>query len=122
MSSNRKATTARGAVGSLFATISAIGTATTSLFDTANDGVGMLNRYVGDAAEKQRITSDYELATFEEKLLDDYSVEEAKRNREMRTFVAEDPDNRVLLETAHSRIKAAVEARRNPASSQVQSA
>lgn len=120
--SARKATTARGAIGSVFATVSAIGTATTSLFDTANDGIGMLNRYVGDAAEKQRITSDYELATFEEKLLDDYSMDEAKRNREMKTFIAEDPDNGTLLQTAHARIQAAVAARRNPSSQATASA
>jgi hypothetical protein len=119
--SQRKATTARGAIGSLFATVSAIGTATTSLFDTANDGVGMLNRYVGDAAEKQRIASDYELATFEEKLLDEVTLDEAKRTREIKVFFAEDAENRGAFETAHARIKAAVLARRNPSNNQAHS-
>jgi hypothetical protein len=106
---------AKGAIGSIFGAVNATGTAVTSLLTTAADSVGMLNKYVADASEKQRITSDYDIATFEEKLLDDLSTDEAKRTREIQTFFAEAPENRASWETAHQRIKAAVAARRNPA-------
>src|SRR4051812_2900458 len=112
MTSTRSNTASgKAALGSVFGAVSSASSAVASLFGVATDSVGMLNKYVADAREKQNIASDYEMATFEEKLLDDHSIDEAKRNREMKLFIAEDPENRELLKSAHNRIKAAVAAR-----------
>jgi len=74
----------------------------------------MLNKYVSDAAEKQRIASDYDLATYEETVVRNIVAETAKLDRELSVFFKEDPENRALYQAAQERIQAAVEQRRNP--------
>lgn len=106
--------TAKVAVGSIFGTITSAAGAITSLFDTGASSVSMLNKYVSDAAEKQRIASDYDLATFEDTLVRSIATETAKADRELSVFFKEDPENRTLYQAAHERIRAAVELRRNP--------
>lgn len=109
---------AKGALGSVLGSVQAAGNAVTGLFETAADSVGILSNYVGAAAEKQRIAIDYDLATHEERLLDDLSTEEAKRTREIKVFFAEAPENAKAWQDANARIKAAVAARRNPGQQQ----
>lgn len=104
--------TARGAFRSVMGTVSAVAGTVTSLVEVGADSVTMLNRYVSVASEKQKLTADYDMATFENSLLNRVALEETKQNREVKEFFNEDSHNKDMFETAYSRIQKAVAKRR----------
>lgn len=57
----------------LFGAISALFNSIVGLTDTVDKGIGMLDRFVTDEAEKQSLRSDFEVALFEETFEAEYA-------------------------------------------------
>ena len=111
---NRGKATPKTAFSSVLGTVTAMATTVSSVFETGADGIQMLNKYVADASEKQRIASDYDMATFEDALLKETAMEETKQLHTIKAFFKEDTANEEMYKTSFNRIQAAVNARRNP--------
>lgn len=92
--------------------VSSAATSVSSLFETANDGISMLHRSVQTAAEKQRISTDYDLATYEINLHKSVAIEQARANAEIKGFLNENPANEALFKASFDDIGALVAARR----------
>lgn len=91
-------TTAAQSIGGIFATIGA--------------GVGMVNRSVQTAAEKQEIATDYEMADFEDNLHTTATIARATQKIEINRFLDASPQNRAIFQSTYDDLAAAVAERR----------
>lgn len=104
---------AKQTVAATLGTITTAATVVSNIFDTIGDGVGMLNRAVGTASEKQALNADYEMALFEDQLHEQISMQQAINRGEIERFFDADPRNRANYEQAYDSLAAAVQARRD---------
>lgn len=101
------------AIASVLGLVTTAAQSVSSIFDTAAGGIGMANRYVQAASEKQVVSIDYEMADYEEQLLNTVSVERTRANREIQVFLDEDPANKAEFDTVYANLQLAVQARRD---------
>lgn len=101
------------AIGAVLGLVTTAAQSVASVFDTAAGGIGMANRYVQAASEKQTVSIDYEMADYEEQLLNTVSVERTRANREIQLFLDEDPANKAEFNTVYANLQVAVQARRD---------
>jgi hypothetical protein len=104
----------RNAVGSLLGAVAAAGNSISSLFDTTAQGVGMVNKYVTTASQKQALEAEGELVDYEDRMLDRLATERAKSDKELRVFFKEDPANETSWQNHRQNLQKKIEARRNP--------
>lgn len=100
--------TTRATIGSLLGTIQEGATTISSTFSTATKAVGMLNTFVSAAADKQRIRTKVDVHEFKTRLVEEKSMEEAKRKVAIAEF-CKDEGNKQFYSSAYDRLSALVE-------------
>lgn len=104
--------TSRITFGAVLSTIGdAAGTVSTVL-NTATASVGMLAKFVDDAAEQQRIRSIVDMDAFTEVLAEESAMAEAVRKSDILAFCKKSPDHQQLFTTAFDRIQALLAAQK----------
>lgn len=99
-------TSAGSSVTALLGTVNNAATSVSSIFTTATKSVGMLDKFVSDAAERQEIRSVVDMNDFATKLAEEKAMEEAQRKLEVLKFTGpEGSDNERLYATAYDRIQ-----------------
>lgn len=108
------ATTAspKQAIGSVLGSIATAAQSVSGIFDAVSGGIGMANRYVQTASEKQVLATDYEMADYEEQLLDTITVERARAKREIQRFLDEDQANAAHFNAIYTELQLKVAERR----------
>lgn len=101
--------TARLTLGSVLGTINSAATSVSSVFDTTTKAINMANKYVSDAADKQRIRSIVDMHDFTEKLSEEKAMEETLRKKTILEFTSQSKDNEELFNSAYNRIKDLIE-------------
>jgi hypothetical protein len=95
-------------IGAVFGAVAASANAVTSLFSTATDSVGMLDRYVKDASLRQRQTSAADSVTFTEELAVRKAKEVSNLQLDVIAFCANSDQHRDLYNDAYSKVMAAI--------------
>jgi hypothetical protein len=103
---------ARQTVGTVFGTINTAAETVSTVLNTATKSVGMLDRFVSDASEKQIIRSVVDMDDFERMLLEEKSAEQAGRTVQVATFKALSTEHERLYDENHARISALLAARK----------
>lgn len=104
--------TSRITFGAVLGTIGdAAGTVSTVL-NTATASVGMLAKFVDDAAEQQRIRSVVDMDSFGELVKEEAAMAEAARKTDIIAFCKKSPDHQALFTTAYDRITALLDAQK----------
>lgn len=106
MSVTKSQASARGAVSSVFGTITSTAQAVTSLFDTANESVGMAAAYVETAAKKQRDSHKVDLHTSRKVLMERVAMEEAERRVDIQKFRSTSTEHDKLFVEAYTDLEA----------------
>lgn len=70
--------TTRMTLGSVLSTVQTTANTVTNVLGAANSSVGMLNRFITDASEKQNVRSKLDMAIFKEQLTRDKAQEESE--------------------------------------------
>lgn len=111
---NNQSNTANGkqAIGAVLGSVTVAAQSIAGIFSTVGNGVGMLNRTVSAAAEKQEIAIDYEMADFEENLHINATLQRAVQKQEINRFLDATPGNRTVFEATYNDLASAVAERR----------
>ena len=83
--------TARSTVGSLFTSVGKAADTITASLDAVTTGVGMINAYVNEQAESQRIRILIDKERNATRLIEEAALEEAQRAEKIRTQIAKNP-------------------------------
>ena len=83
--------TARSTVGSLFTSVGKAADTITATLDAVTTGVGMVNAYVNEQAESQRIRILIDKERNATRLIEEAALEEAQRAEKIRTQIAKNP-------------------------------
>lgn len=100
------------AIASVLGTITTAAQSVSSVFDGIASGIGMANRAIQTASEKQIIATDYSMADYEDNLLNSLAVERTRMNREITMFLDADPANRAEYADVRASLEEKVAARR----------
>ena len=84
--------TARSTVGSLFQSVGKAADTITATLDAATEGVGMINAYVKDQADAQRIRILIDKKRRATQLIEEAALEEAQRAERIRAQIAKSPE------------------------------
>lgn len=104
MSVTRTAT-ARITTGSVFGVVSTAAGALSSTFQAATDSVGMLNRHIQHAAEKQSMRITLDKDTYKQDLIERKAQEEAVRKLAILEFVGQSEQHKGLYNEAYERMQ-----------------
>lgn len=80
---------ARMTLGAALGTVTTAANTLSATFDAANKGIGMINTFVSDAAENQRLRSIANKERFTEQLIEDFAMEDALRAIKIDDFCAD---------------------------------
>lgn len=83
--------TARSTVGSLFSSVGKAADTVTASLDAVTTGVGMINAYVNEQAESQRVRILIDKERNVTRLIEEAALEEAQRAEKIRTQIAKNP-------------------------------
>lgn len=83
--------TARSTVGSLFNSVGKAADTITATLDAASEGVGMINAYIADQADAQRIRITIDKKRRATQLIEEAALEEAQRAERIRAQLAKNP-------------------------------
>ena len=83
--------TARSTVGSLFQSVSKTADTITATLDAVTTGVGMVNAYISEQAESQRIRILIDKERNVTRLIEEAALEEAQRAEKIRSLIAKNP-------------------------------
>lgn len=83
--------TARSTVGSIFNSVGKAADTITASLDAVTTGVGMINAYVNEQAESQRIRILIDKERNATRLIEEAALEEAQRAEKIRTQIAKSP-------------------------------
>ena len=83
--------TARSTVGSLFQSVGKAADTVTATLDAATAGVGMINAYITDQADAQRVRILIDKKRRATQLMEEAALEEAQRAEKIRTLIAKSP-------------------------------
>ena len=83
--------TARSTVGSLFSSVGKAADTITATLDAATEGIGMINAYVADQADAQRIRITIDKKRRATQLIEEAALEEAQRAERIRAQLAKCP-------------------------------
>ena len=80
--------TARSTVGSLFQSVGKAADTVTATLDAATAGIGMINAYVNEQAESQRIRILIDKERNATRLIEEAALDEAQRAEKIRSLIA----------------------------------
>ena len=83
--------TARSTVGSIFNSVGKTADTITASLDAVTTGVGMINAYINEQAESQRIRILIDKERNATRLIEEAALEEAQRAEKIRTQIAKSP-------------------------------
>ena len=83
--------TARSTVGSLFSSVGKAADTITATLDAATEGIGMINAYVADQADAQRIRITIDKKRRATQLIEEAALEEAQRAERIRAQISKNP-------------------------------
>ena len=83
--------TARSTVGSIFASVGKTADTITASLDAVTTGVGMINAYINEQAESQRVRILIDKERNVTRLIEEAAMEEAQRAEKIRTQIAKNP-------------------------------
>lgn len=109
--SNNKASL-KNTFGTVLGAVTSAAGSISSLFETTNLAIGMGHKAVATASEKQAISTDYDLAAYEENLHKSVAIDQARQNSEIKAFLTERPENADLFKSSFDNIAELVAARR----------
>ena len=84
--------TARSTVGSLFGSVAKAADTLTATLDAASEGVGMINAYIADQADAQRIRIIVDKKRRATQIIEEAALEEAQRAEKIRSQIAKSPE------------------------------
>jgi len=93
-------------IGALFSTISETANTVTNLVGTVNKGVGMASSYVDVLVKEQELDNIARVATYQEKLIERLSMEEAERQLDIIKFTEKSNNHKELYIKAQDRYTA----------------
>jgi hypothetical protein len=91
MSANTRMT-----LGALLGSITTAANTITSTFDAANKGIGMLNRTVSDASDRQNLRSKVDAHTYKTTLIREKAQEETLANLKIAEFINTSPQHELF--------------------------
>lgn len=80
--------TARSTVGSIFGSVGKAADTITATLDAASTGIGMVNAYVNEQAESQRIRILIDKERNATRLIEEAALEEAQRADKIRSLIS----------------------------------
>ena len=83
--------TARSTVGSLFTSVGQAADTLTASLGAVTTGIGMINAYISEQAESQRIRILIDKERNVTRLIEEAALEEAQRAEKIRTQIAKNP-------------------------------
>lgn len=92
--------------GSVLNTVTSAATAATSLLDTTNDAVGMLNSYVKTAAANQRNEQIARQSSNLERIIDEVGLEDTQRQLKINQWVESNPGADEVFQANRARLRA----------------
>lgn len=98
--------TARIAAGSVFDTVAATANAVSAIANTASDSVLMLHDFVAKHRKMQQIKTIIDLDSYENRVIEDSSVETIKRRIDINKFLESNPDYKTQYQEELDRVKA----------------
>lgn len=98
------AATSRVTLGAILGTITTTAHTITSTFDAANKSVGMLNKLVSDASDRQNVRSKLDSAIFKATLHQDKAIELTESRRRIDDYIGQSERHRSLYETAFNEL------------------
>lgn len=94
---------ARITIGAIFSTINETASALTNTVGTVNAGITMAANYVGVLAKEQDMDNMVRVATYQEKLIERASMEEAERQLAILKFTDKSAKHQELYSKAQDR-------------------
>jgi hypothetical protein len=87
-------------LGAVFGAVMSSADAVTNTLGTVNEGIGMLNRSVSDAASNQAVRSEYDKKVFKATVRQDKAKELAVSRLEIKKFCGQSDDHEALFAAA----------------------
>jgi hypothetical protein len=104
--------TARMTIGTVFDTVSNAAVAASTILGSGIKAVNMLDKYVGDAAEKQAIRSLVDMESFETRLQEEVAMEDTQRHLKLKEFLGKSAEHAELYKKNSDRIAAVLAKRK----------
>ena len=93
--------TSRLTFGAILSTVQTTANTVTNVLDAANAGVGMLNAYVTQAADNQRIRQIADKETFIEDLIREKAMQQATQTIKINKFTSQSAEQSKAYEDAY---------------------
>lgn len=94
--------TSRLTFGAILSTVQTTANTVTNVLDAGNAAVGMLNAYVTQAADNQRIRQIADKETFIEDLIREKAMQQATQTLKINKFTKQSEEQSVAYEAAYS--------------------
>lgn len=91
-------------LGAVFGAVTGAADAVTNTLNAANTGVGMLSRYVSDAAEHQTVRAKYDNKVFAATVKQEKAKELTVSRLEIKQFISQSQDHAELYEAAFNEL------------------
>lgn len=99
-----QAANTRMTIVAILGTVQTTAATLTSTLDAAQSAVGMLNKTVTDAANRQKIRSTLDMAIFEKTLHQEKAQQLAQSRLDMQAFMATSQDHQVQYDAAFAEL------------------
>lgn len=96
--------TARMTFGTVLGTVSDAAVAVSTVLGTGIKGIQMLDQYVSDASDKQKLRSLVDMESFEVRLVEEIAMEDTERQLKLKEFMSKSQDTAELFKLNHDRI------------------
>lgn len=103
----------RMTLGAIFGALQTTAATITNVLNAVNDGVGMINSTVADAAERQEKRSDYDMANYEKVIHAEKALELDQSRDNIKKYTSQSAAHEEGYQSAYDELKAAVELRRS---------
>lgn len=100
---------AKQAIGSVLGAVGDAGEAVSATFNTVTRSVGMLNKFVADASDRQKVSSKLTMATFKEALIEEHTMNEVIRKQQIKEFISKDEFTADLFKETYSKFSSILE-------------
>lgn len=105
---------ASDATSNVFTTVGSVANQLTRTVDTAGQALDMLNSFVSTARTKQIARTAVDLETFYDQLLEDSSMESAKRQEALANELSQNQNLKTLYTENHKKLDSVIQKLRNP--------
>ena len=97
--------TARLTMGAVFGTVASTAATVTGLLDSVNAGAGMLNDYVNNAADSQRLNIIADKAVLKDVIIERISMEQMERRILVNKATSKSQEHADLYQAAYDKFK-----------------